>query len=131
MRSEHWCKWLILSFTLLLWNIHMRGLYPYWYSIKDCKKIRFCLKFIKFDRHALTDSLFPLFYTKRICNWWNSAFSQYLNLTISPYYFPKVFRFLYEPKQSHFYIQKRAIDTYLGLVSCYYFQANLCSNLFI
>ena len=54
-------KWLVLLFTLLLWNIHMRGQYPNWDSIKVFKRMRLCLKF---DSFARTDSLLSAFLLK-------------------------------------------------------------------
>ena len=51
-------KWLILWFTILLLNTHMRRQYPNWDSIIVFKRIHLCLKLIEFDSLA---SLLPSF----------------------------------------------------------------------
>ena len=69
MRSKRSCKWLILLFSPLPWNIHIKGQYPNCDSIKDFIKTLLCLMLIKFDNLARTESFLPAFlHNKDTCS---------------------------------------------------------------
>ena len=52
---------IILLFTNLQCNIHIKGQYPNGDSIKDFIKTLLCLMFMKFDNLARTESFLPAF----------------------------------------------------------------------
>ena len=120
MWSEHSCNWLILLFTPLTWNIHIKGKSPNCDSIKDFIKTFLCLMLMKFDNIARTGSFLPPFLQNQgtyslkfrflsICK--SSSFCLLLS---------QIFHLEFEPKYVHACNQIATRGMFLGSISYYY-----------
>ena len=103
MRSERSCKWLILLFIPLQWNIHIKGQYPNCDSIKDFIKTLLCFMLAKFDNLARTESFLPAFLHNKDTDSlkFRFLFICAANLVTFAYYCPKFVHVQFEPKHFH------------------------------
>ena len=86
------CKWFILLFTFLLWNIQMNGKYPNRDSTNVFIKICFCLKLINLDNLANTASFLPAFLHSEIT--WSSKL-RFLPISIPSYQVRQILAIFY------------------------------------